>query len=59
MELKRIPEYQLEEKRILKEMNSNAYLLRHKKSGARVFLLENDDNNKVFTIAFRTPPKDS
>lgn len=59
MDLKRIPEYQLEEERILKEMNSKAYRLRHKKSGARVFLLENDDNNKVFTIAFRTPPGDS
>lgn len=59
MELNRIPEYQLEEERVLKEVNANAYLLRHKKSGARIFLLENDDNNKVFTIAFRTPPKDS
>lgn len=59
MELNRIPEYQLVEERVLKEVNAKAYLLRHKKSKARVFLLENDDNNKVFTIAFRTPPKDS
>ncbi|MFR5335876.1 MAG: insulinase family protein, partial [Blautia producta] len=34
-------------------------LLKHKKSGARVMVLENDDENKVFNIAFRTPPADS
>ena len=34
-------------------------MLRHKKSGARVAVLENDDENKVFNIGFRTPPKDS
>mgnify|MGYP002529279889 CR=1 FL=1 len=33
--------------------------MRHKKTGARVFVLENDDNNKVFNIAFRTVPTDS
>ena len=33
--------------------------MRHKKTGARVFILENDDNNKVFNIAFRTVPTDS
>ena len=38
---------------------TKAYVLRHKKTGARVALLENDDDNKVFYIGFRTPPKDS
>ncbi|MCI9490289.1 MAG: insulinase family protein [Dorea sp.] len=38
---------------------SNGFLLRHKKSGARILLVENDDNNKVFSIGFRTPPPDS
>lgn len=37
------------------EVNSNAWLLRHKKTGARVALLSNDDDNKVFNIGFRTP----
>jgi Zn-dependent M16 (insulinase) family peptidase len=41
------------------ELDSQAVLLRHKKSGARVFLLKNSDENKVFTIGFRTPPPDS
>ena len=46
---------------ILKEENlagihARGTLLRHKKSRARVLLIENDDNNKVFSIGFRTPP---
>ncbi len=39
----------------IKELNSVGYYLKHKKTGARVMLLLNDDNNKVFNIAFRTP----
>ena len=41
------------------DLSSYAYLLRHKKTGARVFILSNDDDNKVFYIGFRTPPSDS
>ena len=44
--------------RDVKDLNSRAFLLRHEKTGARVFILSNDDENKVFTIAFRTPPAD-
>lgn len=36
-----------------------SWLLRHKKTGARIALLSNDDENKVFYIGFRTPPTDS
>ena len=43
----------------LTDIHSRGWLLRHKKTGARVMLIENDDENKVFNIAFRTPPKDS
>lgn len=43
----------------LKDLGSNGTLLRHKKSGARIALIENDDENKVFYIAFRTPVDDS
>lgn len=43
----------------LLDLKSKGYLLKHKKSGARVLLMENDDENKVFTIGFRTPPSDS
>ncbi len=47
--------YELVTKEEIKELNSVGYILRHIKTGARVMLLLNDDNNKVFNIAFRTP----
>lgn len=40
------------------EVESTAYLFEHEKSGARLFFLENKDDNKVFSISFRTPPTD-
>ena len=43
----------------LEDLKSRGMLLRHKKSGARISLILNDDENKVFYIAFRTPPHDS
>lgn len=48
--------YQLIKESYINEVQSNVKLLKHTKSGARILLLENDDNNKVFTIGFRTPP---
>lgn len=41
------------------EINTRARLWRHVKSGAQLLSLENDDENKVFGVAFRTPPPDS
>ena len=55
----------LETYKIIKEeelygIQAKGYLLRHKKSQARILLIEKkDDNNKVFSIGFRTPPSDS
>ena len=43
----------------LKGIKAKGSLLKHKKSGARILLIENDDENKVFNIGFRTPPSDS
>lgn len=40
----------------LKDLNSVGLLLKHKKSGARVAIISNDDDNKVFSIGFKTPP---
>lgn len=48
--------YQLIKESYIEEVQSNVKLLKHIKSGARVLLLENEDNNKVFTVGFRTPP---
>ena len=47
--------YELVESKALKDLNSEALVYRHKRSGARVIFIKNDDNNKVFSIAFRTP----
>ena len=51
--------YELIMREDLPDVLSTGYLLRHKKSGARVMLLENEDDNKVFNIAFRTTPFNS
>jgi len=59
MDLKSCTAYEIIEQRRIGELNSESCLLRHKKTGARVALLSNDDENKVFYIGFRTPPKDS
>ncbi|MDD3174266.1 MAG: insulinase family protein, partial [Herbinix sp.] len=50
-------EFLFEEK--LEDVNGIGKLLVHKKTGARVAIVENDDNNKVFSIGFRTPPSNS
>lgn len=59
MNIENVQAYELIMCQDIPDVHSTGYLLRHKKSGARVMLLENDDNNKVFNIAFRTPPADS
>lgn len=59
-QMKKIPEtYTILEETYIEELKSEAWLLKHKKSGARVAVLSNNDNNKVFHAAFRTPPSDS
>ena len=59
MDISKLNAYELIEKHYSEDLKSEAYVLEHKKSGARVAVLENDDENKVFYIGFRTPPKDS
>lgn len=51
--------YQLLEERHVQEINSRARLFEHGKTGARILSLLNNDENKVFSICFRTPPRDS
>lgn len=41
------------------ELDSDAYVLRHTVSGARLLYLAYDDENKAFAIGFKTPPADS
>ena len=40
------------------EADSEGFQFVHEKTGARLFYLKNDDDNKVFSIGFRTPPTD-
>lgn len=51
--------YEVVREEELRDLKSKGTLLRHKKSGAHVALVENDDENKVFYVAFRTPVEDS
>nr|WP_308623803.1 insulinase family protein [uncultured Eisenbergiella sp.] len=59
MKIEELTSYRLVEKKRIEDLNSMSYLLEHRKSGARLALLSNDDENKVFYIGFRTPPEDS
>lgn len=48
--------FKLEDKYEIKEIQSIARIFTHEKSGAKLIHLENDDDNKVFSIGFKTPP---
>ena len=50
MDLTKLTAYEIIEHRPLPDLKSEGALLRHKKSGARVLLISNDDENKVFNI---------
>ena len=51
--------YELQQTQPLPEVDGTGYLYRHKKTGARVMVVRNEDTNKVFAIGFRTPPTNS
>lgn len=40
----------------IEECKSTAVLYKHKKTGAEIMSVSNDDENKVFGVVFRTPP---
>ena len=58
MAIKELQAYELLREEGLSDIQSVGYLLRHRKSGARIMVIANDDDNKVFHITFRTPPVD-
>lgn len=43
----------------VQEISSQADILVHDRTGARILSVKSDDENKVFGISFRTPPSDS
>lgn len=58
MDLSKLTAYEVIENRMISDVKAEGILLRHKKSGARIAVLSNDDDNKVFSIAFKTLPED-
>ncbi|MCR5824076.1 MAG: insulinase family protein [Lachnospiraceae bacterium] len=58
-QFKNIPGYELIGIEELKDAKGTGLLFRHKKTGARIGVVKNNDENKVFSIGFKTPPKDS
>lgn len=59
MNIKNLQAYDLIEQKKLTDLQTEGYLLKHRKSGARILLMENNDDNKVFAVGFRTPAEDS
>lgn len=61
MRIEELKSYELLSEQEIKigDFRTGAKILTHKKTGAKVILLENDDENKVFYVAFRTPPHNS
>lgn len=45
-------------KKTLAELDADVYVLHHRASGARLLYLACEDENKAFSIAFKTPPTD-
>ena len=59
MKIKIPSSYELILEEYLDDVNGLGRMLIHKKTGARVALISNEDDNKVFSIGFRTPPENS
>ncbi len=57
--LEHLEAYELRQQKTLEDIHSEGFYLVHKKTGARVVVVANDDPNKVFYIGFRTPPRNS
>ena len=41
------------------ELSADVYTLKHTRSGARLTYIAREDDNKTFSIAFKTPPSDN
>lgn len=50
--------FKLVKQQFVKELDAECYLFQHEKSGARLLKVAAKDDNKTFSIAFRTPPPD-
>ncbi len=50
--------FYFKEKKYISELNAEVYIAKHQKSGARLMYVAAKDDNKVFSIAFKTVPED-
>lgn len=57
--MKNYEKYTLIEEKYLEQEQSQAYVFEHKNTKAKIFIMENADDNRLFSIGFRTPPSDS
>ena len=48
--IKKLDAYRVVEHKMIEEMQSEGIVLEHKKTKARLFLVSNDDENKVFCM---------
>ncbi|MCB2293833.1 insulinase family protein [Clostridium algoriphilum] len=55
----KISGFKLESKKWIADIHSTAMIFKHNKSGSRLIYLQNEDENKVFSISFRTPVHDN
>jgi Zn-dependent M16 (insulinase) family peptidase len=53
------PAFELVREQEVPEISSLARFYRHRKTGAEVLSISNEDENKVFGVTFKTPPADS
>ena len=51
--------FRLKNSSAVEEIGAKTYEFEHIKTGAKLFYVATDDDNKVFYIGFRTPPKDN
>ncbi|MNO37125.1 Peptidase M16C associated [compost metagenome] len=51
--------FQVVREEFIREIESTVFTMEHEQSGARLLFVQNQDDNKVFSISFRTPPEDS
>ena len=51
--------FKLQSEKWLSDIQSTAMIFKHIKSGAKLIYLRNEDQNKVFSISFRTPVSDN
>lgn len=50
--------FYFKEKKYISELDAEVYIAKHQKSGARLMYVASKDDNKVFSIAFKTVPED-